>query len=120
MTGAALLVGIGQISNFLGVDERGTGHQEVLLRLWMTLTGGDQFNAKAIGVGVATVILALSLRKLVRAYKLPQMDMLASLVLVASAAFLLGWSQPDLGGKTLVAVVGSVPGKSAFAAHTGD
>ncbi len=110
MTGAALLVGIGQISNFLGVHERGTGHQEVLLRLWMTLTGGDQFNVKAIGVGVATIILALSLRKLVRAYKLPQMDMLASLVLVAVAAFLLGWSQPDLGGKTLVAVVGSVPG----------
>jgi len=109
MVGASLLLGIGQTANLLGVREHGNGHQNILHRLWLTLTEGDPFNAKAIAVSVATIVLALALRKLVRAYRLPQMDMLAALVAVAAAAFFFGWSQPDAAGKTAIAVAGSVP-----------
>ena len=109
MVGASLLLAIGQIGNLLGVRDRGTGNQNILYRLWQTLTEGDPANLRAIGISVATIVLALLLRRVVRAYRWPQMDMLVALVLVAAVAFLLGWSQPGLGGKTLVAVTGSVP-----------
>jgi SulP family sulfate permease len=109
MVGASLLLGIGQTANLLGVREHGNGHQNIMHRLWLTLTEGDPFSAKAMAISVATIVLALALRKLVRAYRLPQMDMLAALVAVAAAAFFLGWSQPDAAGKTAIAVAGSVP-----------
>lgn len=109
MVGASLLLGIGQIANLLGVRERGTGHQDILHRLWLTLTEGDPFNPKAIAISAATIALALVLRRLVRVFKLPQMDMLAVLALVAGAAFLFGWTQPDASGKTAIAIAGSVP-----------
>jgi SulP family sulfate permease len=109
MAGAALLLAIGQVANLLGIRDRGTGHQNILHRLWLTLTQGDPFNAKAIAVSVVTIVLALALRRAVRLWRLPQMDMLAVLVLVAAATFALGWSQPDAAGKTAIAVIGLVP-----------
>jgi sulfate permease, SulP family len=51
----------------------------------------------------------LILRKLVRAYRMPHLEMLAVLVVVTAVAFLLGWSQPDAGGITAIAVAGAVP-----------
>jgi SulP family sulfate permease len=48
----------------------------VLYRLWLTLTEGDAVNLKAVGITVATLVLALVSRRLVRRYRLPQMDML--------------------------------------------
>ena len=109
MVGAALLLAIGQIANLLGVRDHGTGNQNILLRLWLTLTEGDPLNPRAIAIGAATIVLALLLRWAVRAWRLPQMDMLLVLVLIAMAAFLLGWSQPGAAGKTVIAVIGSVP-----------
>lgn len=109
MVGAALLLAIGQSGNLLGVRDRGTGDQNILLRVWMTLTQGDPYNVRAIAISAATVVLALILRRAVRAWRLPQMDMLLGLVLVSVVAFLLGWSQPGLGGKTAISVIGSVP-----------
>jgi SulP family sulfate permease len=109
MVGAAVVLAISQVANFLGVRARGTGHQNILHRLWLTLTEGYPFNLKAIAISTATVALVLILRKVFRAYRLPHLEMLAVLVLVAAAAFFLGWSQPDAGGKTAIAVAGSVP-----------
>jgi SulP family sulfate permease len=109
MVGAAFLLAIGQSGNLLGVRDRGTGDQNILLRVWLTLTEGDPFNARAIAVSVATIVLALIFRRAVRAWRLPQMDMLLGLVLIAAAAFMFGWSQPNVGGRTAIAVIGSVP-----------
>ncbi len=109
MVGAAFLLAVGQCGNLLGVHDRGTGDQNILLRVWLTLTEGDPFNLRAIAVSTATIVLALMLRGAVRAWRLPQMDMLLGLVLVAVAAFLFGWSLPGAGGATLIAVIGSVP-----------
>ena len=75
----------------------------------LTLTEGYPFNLKAIATSTATVALVLILRKVVRAYRLPHVEMLAVLVLVTAAAFSVGWSQPDAGGKTAIAVAGAVP-----------
>jgi len=109
MVGAAIVLAISQVANFLGVHARGTGHQNILHRLLLTLTEGYPFNFKAIATSTATVALVLILRKVVRAYRLPHVEMLAVLVLVTAAAFSVGWSQPDAGGKTAIAVAGAVP-----------
>jgi SulP family sulfate permease len=109
MAAASLLLGLGQISNALGLRDKGTGAQHILYRLWQTLTQGDAVNAKAIAVTAATLVLAVLLRQIVRRYRLPQFDMLLALVIVAVSAYYAGWTIPGADGKTLVAVTGSVP-----------
>ena len=52
----------------------------------MTLASGDPINAKAVAVTVATLLLAILFRKLVRRYQLPQFDMLAVLMFVEALA----------------------------------
>jgi SulP family sulfate permease len=108
MAGAAILLAIGQIGNALGVSEKGTGHQHVLYRLWLTLFQGDPVNLKALAVSATTVVLAVALRKAVRRYKLPQLDMFVVLLVVAVSAYALGWSRPGLGGKTAISVIGAL------------
>ena len=109
MSAAAALLAIGQISNALGVRDKGSGAQHVLYRLWMTLTAGDPINAKAVAVTAATLLLAIFLRRLVRQYRLPQFDMLAVLIIVSLIAFLAGWTVPGVNGKTLIGTAGAVP-----------
>ena len=109
MAAAALLLAIGQVSNALGVRDKGSGAQHVLHRLWMTLTVGDPINIRAIVVTTATIALAILFRKLVRRYRLPQFDMLSVLVIVSVGAYLVGWTVPGLDGKTTIAVAGNVP-----------
>ncbi|WP_168790546.1 SulP family inorganic anion transporter [Paraburkholderia aromaticivorans] len=108
MAGAAVLLAIGQIGNALGVREKGTGHQHVLYRLWLTLTQGDPVNLKAVALSAASVILAVALRRAVRRYRLPQIDMFVVLLIVAGSAYAFGWSQPEEGGHTAVAVIGAL------------
>ena len=109
MSAAAFLLAVGQIGNVLGVRDKGTGSQHVLYRLWLTLTEGDAVNLKAVAISVGTLLLALIARRLVRRYRLPQMDMLAVLIIVALGAYGVGWSVPGIGGKTAIAVAGTVP-----------
>ena len=109
MLGAAVQLAVGQIANLLGVRDRGTGDQNILYRLWLTLTRGDPFNGNAIAVSLVTILLALLLRRAVRRWRLPQVDMLAALAAVAAAAFWLGWSLPGPDGRTAIAVAGPVP-----------
>lgn len=108
MAGAAALLAIGQIGNALGVREKGNGHQHVLYRLWQMLVHGDPINLKALAVSATAVVLALLLRRVVRRYRLPQIDMFLTLVLVSTAAYALGWSQPDAASRTQVAVIGAL------------
>jgi sulfate permease, SulP family len=110
MSAAALLLAIGQISNAIGVRDKGSGAQHVLYRLWITLTSGDPVNTKAVAVTIATLLLAVLARQLVRRYRLPQFDMLAVLIIVSLMAFFAGWTVPGGGGKTSIAIAGAVPG----------
>jgi len=109
MAGAGFLVALSQFGNFLGIKDRGTGHQHVLHRVWMTLTEGGPVNGRALGIGLVSVALVITLRKLSQKYRLPQFDMLLALIITAVVAASLGWTQQGPGGKSLIAVVGNVP-----------
>src|SRR6202451_1307351 len=108
MAGAGTLVGITQLGNLTGLRDRGTGHQHVLYRIWLTLSGGH-VNPRALGIGVGTIVLVILLRQLARKYRLPQFDMLMALIIAALVAAAFGWSKPALDGTTVISVVGSVP-----------
>ena len=109
MAGAGVLVGVGQVGNFLGVAKKGSGDQSVLVQLWETLTKGGAYNPHSIGLGIATIVLVLLLRRIINKYKLPQMDMLLALIAATVVAASLQWSIPTEDGKTIVSVVGKVP-----------
>ena len=102
MLGAALLLAVGQIANLLGVRDRGTGDQNILYRLWLTLTRAIRStrtpSRSASPPSCWRCCCAAGAR-----LRLPQLDMLAALVAVAAAAFLLGWSLPGADGKTAIA-----------------
>lgn len=109
ITGAASLTIIGQVANALGVKAQGTGHQHVLYRLWLTLTQTAPFNLKAVTISVGAVVLAIVARRLVKRYKLPQLDMFVVLTLVALGAYFAGWSQAAPGAKAAVSLIEKVP-----------
>jgi MFS superfamily sulfate permease-like transporter len=62
MAGAGLLIGVGQIGNFLGAAKKGTGDQSVLYRTWLTVREGWPYNWRAIALGVATILVVVGLR----------------------------------------------------------
>ena len=78
MAGAGFLVALSQMGNFLGIKDRGTGHQHVLPRVWMTLTEGGPVNWHSFGIGLGAIILVVALTKAFAPVSiLPQFDMLA-------------------------------------------
>jgi SulP family sulfate permease len=109
MSGAGVLIGLTQVGNLLGLADRGNGHQHILVRLWLTVTTGGPVSWRAATVSVATVLLVLGLRAITRRYRLPRLDMLVALIVVALLAAALGWSHADVNGRSAVAVVGNVP-----------
>jgi len=109
IAGAGLLVGIGQVGNFVGAAKKGTGEQSALVQLWETLTKGGPFNPHAIGLGLGTIVVVLLLRRVIKRYKLPRMEMLLGLIIAASVAAYFGWSIPSASGKSIVAVAGKIP-----------
>ncbi|PJE19233.1 MAG: sodium-independent anion transporter [Mycobacterium sp.] len=119
MAAAAFLLAIGQLGNALGVKDKGNGHMQVLRRVWLTLFHGDAINYRAVIISVTAVLLAVVLRKVVQRFGLPQIDMLAVLIITALIAYLAGWSVPGAGGRTAVSVAAKVP-RSLPAPHIPD
>jgi SulP family sulfate permease len=109
MAGAGCLVALSQLGNLVGIADRGTGHQHVLRRVWMTLAEGGPPNGRALVIGLTSVALVIALKKLTRKYRLPQFDMLVALIITATIAAMFGWTQGQPGAKSLIAVVGNVP-----------
>jgi SulP family sulfate permease len=109
MAGAAALLAISQIGNALGLRSPGHGDQNVLVRLWLTLTEGGPVSGKALTLSLGAVTLATLLRAVVRRYRLPQLDMLVTLIVVAGFAWFTGWSVAGADGQTAVGVAGVVP-----------
>src|ERR1019366_3974996 len=75
LVGAATLTIVGQVGAALGLKNLGTGHQHVFYRLWLTLTQSAHINLKAFAISGGAIFLAIGARKLVRRYRLPQIDM---------------------------------------------
>jgi SulP family sulfate permease len=109
IAGAAVLTMVGQVANALGVKAQGTGHQQVLYRLYLTLSQNVAFNPRAIFLSLGAILLAVASRKIVRKLKLPQIDMLFTVLSLSLAAYVLGWSDAAPGGKPLIALVEPVP-----------
>jgi SulP family sulfate permease len=111
---AAVLIALGQLGNALGVKDRGNGRMSVLKRSYLTLFHGDAINYRAVLLSVATVVLAVASRWLVRRYRLPQLDLLAVLVIAAVIAYAAGWSSEDHSGNTAVALTAKIPQSLPF------
>jgi SulP family sulfate permease len=109
MSGAATLTVVGQIGNALGLKNQGSGHDHVFYRLWLTLTQNAPLNFKAIAISGSSIVFALVARRLVRRYKLPQLDMFIVLLAVTIPAYLFGWSQAGANGKAAVSLIEEVP-----------
>jgi len=107
--GAAILTMVGQVGNALGLKSVGTGDQHVFYRLWLTLTQTAPINLRAAAISGGGIILALVGRKLVRRYKLPQIDMFLVLLILSGAGYLLGWSVAAPGAKPAIGLIEAVP-----------
>ncbi len=81
MAGAGFLIAVTQVGNLLGLKEQGTGHQHILVRLWLTLTQGGAVNQRALAIGLGTALLVVLLRKVTRRFHLPRFDMLLALAI---------------------------------------
>jgi SulP family sulfate permease len=86
----------------------------VLKRTYLTLFQGDAVNYRAVVISVATVVLAVVLRRVVKRFGLPQLDLLAVLVIAALIAYLAGWSSENHGGSTAVALTAKIPQSLPF------
>ncbi|WP_157235570.1 SulP family inorganic anion transporter [Methylosinus sp. LW4] len=109
IAGAAFLTIIGQVANALGVRAQGTGHQHVLYRLYLTLTQPAPFNVKAIAISGGAIAIAIAARYAVKRFRLPQIDMLFSLIALSFVAWLAGWSQGAPGVKPAIPLIEAVP-----------
>ena len=109
VAGAALLTIVGQVANALGLKAQGTGHQHVLYRLYLTLTQPGPFNLKAVALSLGAVAVALTFRRLVKRYRLPQIDMLSAVLATSIVAYLLGWSVAPAGGKPAIPLIEAGP-----------
>jgi SulP family sulfate permease len=100
MAGAGLLVALTQVEKLLGLHAMGSGKDHLLVRLWLTWTGGGSINFASLGVGLATLLLVFCLHRLNRRLKIRLPELLISLIVVAFFVwvFKLG---PLLGAKPL-------------------
>ena len=109
MFAAAFLLAVGQIGNALGVKDKGNGNMQVLHRLYLTLFHGDKINYRAVLLSVTAVVVAVVVRRLVKRYRWPQIDLLTVLVVASLIAYAAGWSIAGADGKSAVSVAAKVP-----------
>jgi SulP family sulfate permease len=109
IAGAGFLTVLGQIANALGVKAQGTGHQSVLERLYLTLTQPGPYNYKAVTIALAAIVIAIFGRRLLRAFKLPQVEMLVAVIGLSALAYWLGWSDAAPGIKPAIPLIEAVP-----------
>jgi len=109
IVGAATLTIIGQVANALGVKSQGTGHQHVLYRLWLTLVQEAPLNPRAIAISLTAIVLAIVSRRVVKRFRLPQLDMFVVLIIVSLVPWALGWSEHGSAVKPMVSLIEAVP-----------
>jgi SulP family sulfate permease len=109
IAGAGFLTVLGQIASALGISAKGTGHQSVLTRLYLTLTQPGHYNYKALAISVAAIIIAIFGRRLLRAWRLPQVEMLFAVIVLSGIAYLLGWSDAAPGVKPAIPLIEAIP-----------
>jgi SulP family sulfate permease len=103
MAGAGLLVALTQVQNLLGLEARGSGKDHLLVRLWLTWTGGGPINYTSLGIGLATLALIYALHRLGRRLKMRVPELLISLVAVSFLVWLFKLVPADAAGRLHVA-----------------
>ncbi|HEY4231943.1 MAG TPA: SulP family inorganic anion transporter [Lacipirellulaceae bacterium] len=103
--GASVLLVMDQLKNLLGLTAAGTGEDHFLKRFWLTMSHIDQTNYYAVGIGLATVAIALALRWVNWRFHIRLPDLL--LAVIAATAIVGTWQLDNQGLK----IVGDIPPK---------
>ncbi|GAA4389469.1 SulP family inorganic anion transporter [Tsukamurella soli] len=106
---AALQLLLGQIPDALGIKNKGNGKMNILHRLYLTLFHGDRIAYRAVILSVTAVVAAILLRRLVKRFGLPHIDLLLVLIVGGIIAYSFGWSTPNSHGKTAVELSANIP-----------
>jgi SulP family sulfate permease len=83
LAGAGVLVALGQVPNLLGLEQRGTGEDHFLYRLWLTLTQDSPVNFITLGIGLTTVALIYGFHQLGARLHVRLPELLITLLLVS-------------------------------------
>jgi SulP family sulfate permease len=112
--GAAVLLVLDQIKNFVGLKGMGDPHDHFLKRLWLTLTEGGSIDPTTVMLGVGTVAFVIGLNFINKAvgWRIP--ELLLGVIMAAavvSAGKLYEDDVDDAGNVTRkrVAVIGEIP-----------
>jgi SulP family sulfate permease len=108
MTGAAVLIVLGQLHHILGLTPQGDGRQHFFYRLWLTFSEGGPINPYALLMGFATVVVVLPMRRIDDWLGIRFPDKLAGLVLASLVVWVFGM-EPGGANAGAVEVVGAVP-----------
>jgi sulfate permease, SulP family len=103
--GASVLLVMDQLKNLLGLTAAGTGEDHFLKRFWLTMSHIEQTNYYALGIGLATVAIALALRWINSRMQIRLPDLLLAVI---SATAIAGSLHLDKQG---VKIVGDIPAK---------
>lgn len=102
--GASTLLVLDQLKNLLGVAARGTGEDHFLKRFWLTVFHIDETNGPSLGVGLATIAVAVLLQWLNRRYRLKLPAFLLSIIFAATLVWAFALDKEG------VRIVGDIPG----------
>lgn len=112
--GAAVLLLLDQLKNFLGLQSQGDPHDHFLYRLWLTMRQGGTIDYTTTALGIGTIAFVLTIGWINRRYRLRIPELLLAVVLAAFVVWATGLDQPrkDAEGKALskpVSVIGKIP-----------
>ncbi|GIW78673.1 MAG: putative sulfate transporter [Gemmatales bacterium] len=105
MAGAGILIALGQVHNFLGLQQQGSGHQHFLYRFWLTVTQGGEPNFHAAAIGAGTIVLVRVLQIVNKRCGMNLPAMLLALLASSFVVWLVYGEHPPF------AVVGAVPSR---------
>lgn len=109
MTGAGVLVALGQIHNLIGLRPQGDGHLHFLHRFWLTLAQGGPIQPHASLVGFATIAVVVGLRFVGKKMRWAIPDMLLALVLASIIVWAFDWGVGQNNQPASVEVIGPIP-----------
>jgi SulP family sulfate permease len=81
----------------------------VVERVYLTLTQNASYNLKAVTIALSAIAIAILGRKLLRALKLPQVEMLLAVIGLSFLGYWLGWSDAAPGVKPALPLIEAVP-----------
>lgn len=105
--GAAILLVLDQLRNFLGLPTpEGISYENhFLVRFYYTMIQVDRINLLAVGIGTATIVLVLLLRALGNRLRATLPEFLIVIGLMATAVWYFDWHE----GASKVQVIGAIP-----------